>query len=136
MLYDMTKLEDINIIAGAGQWPWQQAIRDIFTPRGVNVLVANKTIEFTDIAAHRRIHAAIIDADCDNEGLAVIKVFRIDFPLIPCIMLITKAQESFLGTALELDVFSVIEKPIDFDILRGQLNRLFIRNYNSTIFAQ
>ena len=136
MLYDIAKLENVNVIASGGQWPWQQAIRDIFAPRGVNVLVANRTNEFIDIAARQRIHATIIDAEREWEGLSVIRVFRIDFPLIPCIMLTPEAQENVLGAALELEVFSVIEKPVDFNILRSQLHRLFMRNYNSDIFAQ
>ena len=39
-----------------------------------------------------------------------------------------------LDEALQLDVFSVIDKPVDMDILRQQLNRLFIKKYNSDIF--
>ena len=41
-----------------------------------------------------------------------------------------------LGKALQLDVFSVIDKPVDMDILRQQLNRLFIKRYNSDVFEQ
>jgi hypothetical protein len=41
-----------------------------------------------------------------------------------------------LGRALQLDVFSVIDKPVDMNVLREQLNRLFIKKYNSNIFAE
>ncbi|GAH06814.1 unnamed protein product, partial [marine sediment metagenome] len=35
---------------------------------------------------------------------------------------------------LRLDVFSVIGKPVDMNILLEQLNRLFVKKYNSDIF--
>ncbi len=35
---------------------------------------------------------------------------------------------------MRLDVFSVIDKPVNIDILREQLNRLF--KYNNDIFAE
>ncbi len=38
--------------------------------------------------------------------------------------------------ALGLDVFSVIDKPVDMGVLREQLNRLFIKKYNRDNFAE
>ena len=46
------------------------------------------------------------------------------------------AGQSLLGKALKLDVFSVIDKPVDMTILREQLNRLFIRKFHSDIFKE
>ena len=40
-----------------------------------------------------------------------------------------------LEEALELDAFSVIDKPVDMGILKDQLNRLFVRKYSSHIFS-
>jgi len=34
-----------------------------------------------------------------------------------------------------LDVFSVIAKPVDLGLLRRQLNRLFVKAYDSPLFA-
>ena len=41
-----------------------------------------------------------------------------------------------LRAALGLDVFSVIDKPVNMGILREQLNRLFIKKYNRDNFAE
>jgi hypothetical protein len=41
-----------------------------------------------------------------------------------------------LRAALGLDVFSVIDEPVNMSILREQLNRLFIKKYNNDIFAE
>jgi DNA-binding NtrC family response regulator len=74
-----------------------------------------------------------MDSEQSN-GLATIKIIRMDYPLLPCILLTSTAGKSLLGKALQLDVFSVIGKPVDMCILREQLNRLFRKKYNSGIF--
>jgi len=71
-----------------------------------------------------------------SNGLATIKIIRMDYPLIPCILLSSSTGESLLGKALQLDVLSVIDKPVDMGVLQEQLNRLFIRKYSSNIFAR
>ena len=37
--------------------------------------------------------------------------------------------------ALGMDVFSVISKPVDMQIFRQQLDRLFVKRYSSNVFA-
>ena len=123
----------INILASEADWAWPRALQDIFRPRGVNLLMARDTDEFVNIIGHQRISVTIIDAERPS-GLAIVKIIRINFPLIPCILLAKAADEMLLDEALSLDVFSVIDKPVDMDVLRQQLNRLFIRKYNSDIF--
>jgi len=54
----------------------------------------------------------------------------------PCILLTSRAGQSLLDKALRLDVFSVIDKPVDMCILRQQLNRLFIKKYSSSVFEE
>ena len=93
---------------------------------------------FTDlhinIIQRKRIHTTIVDMDSEAGGLATVKIIRMDHPLLPCILLTSTPGEAVLGKALQLDVFSVIDKPVDMCILREQLNRLFIKKYNSDIF--
>lgn len=47
-----------------------------------------------------------------------------------------KTEESLLGDALRLDVFSVIDKPVDMSVLQEQLNRLFMKKYRSNVFSR
>ena len=46
-----------------------------------------------------------------------------------------KKARAYMAKALALDVFSVINKPVDMSILLDQLNRLFTRRYNSAVFS-
>ncbi len=128
---------EINVLASDANWAWPQALRSIFQPRGINLLVAQNASQFVNIIQRKRIHTTIVDMDSEaSNGLATIKIIRMDFPLVPCILLTSRACESLLGDALKLDVFSVIDKPVDLSLLREQLNRLFIKRYESDIFAE
>jgi DNA-binding NtrC family response regulator len=99
--------------------------------------MAENAVEFVNIIERKRIHTTIVDMDSEeSNGLATIKIIRMDYPLLPCILLTSTAGESLLGKALRLDVFSVIDKPVDMSVLREQLNRLFVKKYDSDIFAQ
>lgn len=137
MVANFSKLDEVNVLASGANWAWPEVQRNLFRPRGVNLLVAENTDEFVNIIGQRRIHTTIVDLDSEkSNGLTTVKILRIDYPLLPCILLTGSAGESMLSKALRLGVFSVIEKPVDMNILREQLNRLFVKKYNSNIFAE
>jgi DNA-binding NtrC family response regulator len=137
MVTNLSKLEEVNLLASGANWAWPQAVRNILRPRGVNLLVAEDANEFVHIIERRRIHTTIVDMDSEkSNGLATIKIIRMDYPLLPCILLTSAANEDVLGKALQLDVFGVIDKPVDMVLLQRVLNRLFLKKYNSDIFAE
>ena len=135
MVSNLSKLEEINVLASEANWAWPEALRSIFRPRGINLLVAENPSEFVHIIKSKRIHTTIVDMDSEtSNGLATIKIIRMDYPLLPCILLTSRAGQSLLDMALRLDVFSVIDKPVDMFILQQQLHRLFIKKYSSSVF--
>lgn len=136
MLAERSQLDDVNVIASAADWAWPEALRDLFRPRGVNLLVAESPGDFVEIIMRRRIHTTIVDMDSErSNGLATVKIIRMDFPLVPCILLTAEADQDVLGKALQLDVFGVIDKPVNMSILQQLLNRIFTKRYNSDLFA-
>ena len=137
MVSNLSKLEEINVLASEANWAWPVALRNIFQPRGVNLLAAGNASECVSLIKQKRIHTTIVDMDSDKaNGLTTIKIIRLDYPTLPCILLSSATGESLLGKALELDVFSVIDKPVDMAVLRKQLNKLFMKKYNSNIFER
>jgi DNA-binding NtrC family response regulator len=76
-----------------------------------------------------------MDSEKSN-GLATVKIIRKKSPLMPCILLSSTSGGEVLGKALELDVFGVVDKPVDMSILRMLLEKLFLKKYNSDIFAE
>jgi DNA-binding NtrC family response regulator len=135
MAYETAKFDEINVLASQADWAWPMALRDIFQPRGVNLLVAQGTNDFVQIIQQKRIHTTIVDMDSEkSSGMATVRIIRMEYPMLPCIMLASCTCESILNKALQLDVFSVIDKPVDLNVLREQLNRLFMKRYNCDIF--
>ncbi len=135
MVHETSKFDEINVLASQADWAWPMALRDIFQPRGVNLLVAHGTNDFVQIIQQKRIHTTIVDMDSEkSSGMATVRIIRMEYPMLPCIMLASCTCESILNKALQLDVFSVIDKPVDLNVLREQLNRLFIKKYNCDIF--
>jgi len=133
---DLRTESEFNVLVSEANWAWPAALRDIFRPRGVNLLVADTAGEFVYVIESKRIHTTIVDMDSEqSSGLATIRIIRMSYPLVPCILLTSTVSEVVLGKALKLNVFSVIGKPVDMSILRRQLNRLFIKRYSSNIFA-
>jgi len=136
MVAKASQFDEVNVLASGADWAWPDALRNIFRPRGVELLVAESAGDFVSIIERRRIHLTIVDMDSKAGGLATIKIIRMDYPLLPCIVLSSEPGDAVLRAALGLDVFSVIDKPVDMGVLREQLNRLFIKKYNNDIFAE
>jgi DNA-binding NtrC family response regulator len=136
MVSDSAKTKEVSVLVSGADWAWPKALHDIFEPRGVRLLLAKGSDELVNVLQQTRIHTTIVDMDCERpSGLAVIKLIRMDYPLLPCILLTSEATERMLSSALHLDIFGVVDKPVDMGILQGLLNRLFIKKYNSRIFA-
>ena len=131
----LDRSDEVNVLASQADWDWPGAVRDIFRPRGVNLLVADSTNDIVNVLRHRRIRTAIVDTDREQTGLWTLKIIRLESPSIPCILLASNATRSILDEALRLDVFSVIDKPVDMRILKDLLNRLFVKRYGSHIFS-
>jgi DNA-binding NarL/FixJ family response regulator len=151
--------DEINVLANLAGWDWPLAVRDIFRPRGVNLLVADNNNDIVNVLRHRRIRMTIVDTDFEQSrsrkgcltaegrltperdtsrwtgGLSTLRIIRIERPELPCILLAKEVTETILEEALQLDVFSVIDKPVDMNILKDQLNRLFVKKYSSHIFS-
>lgn len=129
-------LSEINVLVGRSDWAWPAVIANIFAPRGINAMVAAGTYEAVDIIESHRVHMAILDVDSQVDGgLSIFRVIRGHEPLLPCIMVSSESERGMLAKALELDVFSVVAKPVDMGILQEQLNRLFVKKYNSMVFS-
>lgn len=137
MMAERSQLGDVNVLASAANWAWPEALRSLFRPRGINLMVAENTSDFVHILGRTRIHTTIVDMDSERaNALATIKIIRMDHPLLPCILLTSRVDQDVLGKALQLDVFGVIGKPVNMEVLQQLLNRLFLKKYNSDIFSR
>ena len=132
-----SQLDEVNVLASAAHWAWPEALRSLFRPRGVNLMVAENAKDFVHIISRTRIHTTIVDMDSEqSNGLATVKIIRMDYPFVPCILLTSKVDPDVLGKALQLDVFGVVDKPVNMEVLHGLLHRIFVKKYDSDIFER
>jgi DNA-binding NtrC family response regulator len=136
MIADLGQSVEVSVLATQANWAWPLAVRDIFQPRGVNLLVADNTNDIVNVLRQRRIWTTIIDTDFQQAGFWTLKMIRMESPYMPCLMLVSNPTEDVLDEALRLDVFSVLDKPVDMQILKDQLNRLFVKKYGNNIFSE
>jgi DNA-binding NtrC family response regulator len=130
-------MDNIKVLINGPDWDcaWPQVVRQAFRNRSVELMLTRQADEALNVLQQRRIHTAIIDMDSKHlSGLGMIRVIRSSFPLLPCILVAEDVEKKLLSDALELDVFSVISKPVDMELLASQLNKLFIKRYNSSLF--
>ncbi|MEN6385636.1 MAG: response regulator [Phycisphaerales bacterium] len=128
-------IDGVKVLINGFDWAWPQAIKQIFETRSVELLMVHRPDEALNVIQQRRIHTAIVDMESKAlSGLSMIKIIRSSFPALPCILLADQAEEKLLSAALELDVFSVMNKPVDISLLQNQLNRLFVKRYDSNLF--
>ncbi|MGD0077545.1 MAG: hypothetical protein ABSB91_02840 [Sedimentisphaerales bacterium] len=144
MFADVGQSGEVSVLATQANWAWPLAVRDIFQPRGVNLLVAESTNDIVNVLRQRRIWTTIIDTDFQQSregclaagGFWTLKMIRMESPYMPCLMLVSNPTGDVLDEALRLDVFSVLDKPVDMRILKDQLNRLFVKKYGNNIFSE
>ena len=65
----------------------------------------------------------------DLTGVQVLKILRQLDHLLPCILLAQHPGKRLFAEALTLNVFSVLEKPVDLNILAEQIDRIFLKYY-------
>ena len=127
---------EINILLGQAERNWEEIIANVFAPRGINSLVVRDAAEALDVLSNRYVHTAIVDMDTQRSGgFGLVKVIRKYHPLLPFIMFSGSSERKELALALEFNVFSVIAKPVNIEILQDELNRLFKKMYNSMVFS-
>jgi DNA-binding NtrC family response regulator len=129
-----SQLGEVNVLASQTNWAWPKAVQDIFQPAGVNCITVRRVDEFVNVLRHKRVHATIIDADADLGRLSTVRIIRMDHPRLPCLLLTSDPGQELLDMALQLEIFSVIAKPVDLSLLRRQLHRLFVKAYDSPLF--
>jgi len=111
---------------------WHETVMRLLEPQGVHSLVAHSGREALGLLESADIHAAVLDTNMPQlGGLQVIKLMREMRGRMPppAILLTQSLSNSLLREALGMHVFSVLSKPVDFNLLLDALARL-LRRYH------
>jgi DNA-binding NtrC family response regulator len=111
---------------------WSSTLRKMLEPQGVFTIGVPTGREALRLIEGGSIHVAVLDQRLPQmTGMQVIKRMR-DLPASPpAILLADHLSNQLLHEALNLQVFSVVGKPVDFNQLLDSLARVLKRHYES-----
>jgi DNA-binding NtrC family response regulator len=111
---------------------WAQTVRGLLAPQGVQTVAARTGPEALDLIQSGTIHVAVLDQRMPQlGGLQVVKRMQ-EFPSHPpTILLADHLTHHLLHEALGMKVFSVLSKPVDFNLLLDSFARVLRRYYES-----
>jgi len=109
---------------------WHQTVEGLLHPQGVQTLWARSGNEALDILNQETIHVAIVDQTMPGlGGLGIIKRMQSQSSIPPTILLANQLTHNLMHEALAMHVFSVLGKPVDFNLLLDSLARVMKRYY-------
>jgi len=129
----MVQTEPTNrftVLLANEQEEWHQTVRGLLRPQGVQTVSAHSGREALDLIESTPVHVAVLDAQMPQlGGMQVIRVLRELHKATPAILLANHLTTHLLQEALGMQVFSVLSKPVDFNVLLDALARV-LRRYH------
>ena len=127
---------------------WHETVARLLEPQGVQTLLVRTGREALDLIESTPIHAVVLDTQMPQlGGMQVLKLMRDRLSrlspespaapearttrLPPTILLTAHLTNTLLREALTMHVFSVLSKPVDFNLLLDALARLLKRYHEN-----
>jgi len=121
-----------TVLLANEQEEWHRTVRDLLAPQGVQTVSARSGREALDMMDQTTIHVAVLDQRMPHiGGMQVVKLMRDLKSAPPAILLADQLTNHLLHEALTMHVFSVLAKPVDFNLLLDSLARVLRRYHES-----
>lgn len=125
-----TPANRFTVLLANEQEGWHQTVRGLLQPLGVQTVSAHNGRQALSMIESSPIHAAVLDTQMPQlGGLQVIRMLRELHRATPTILLTSHMTTHLLQEALGMQVFSVLTKPVDFNVLLDALARV-LRRYH------
>ena len=132
MLGTSTGQNRLTVLLANEQEEWHRTVRGLLEPQGVQTVVARSGREALNLIEKQPIHVAVLDQQMPQlGGLQVIKLMREMHKAPPAILLANQLTNNLLHEALGMHVFTVLAKPVDFNLLLDSLARTLKRYHES-----
>jgi len=119
-----------TVLLANEQEGWHQTIRQLLHPQGVQTVSARSGREALNLIESQPIHVAVLDYQMQVlGGLQICRLMREMHNAPPAILLAHDLTTHLLHEALGMHVFSVLSKPVDFNVLLDTLARVMRRHY-------
>lgn len=110
--------------------PLRQILEEVLGERGLQVLCADQQATALDLARRFRPHLGLLDMHLGNDtGLDLIRAIRAEVGPLPAIMMSGEASFQETQAALDEGVFTFLRKPLQFEQLWAQLDRLLATHF-------
>jgi DNA-binding NtrC family response regulator len=111
---------------------WARTVAALLAPQGVQTIGAHTGREALRLIESGTIHVAVLDQKMPQlGGMQIAKRMR-ELPAAPPVILLADHLTNHLmHEALGMKVFSVMSKPVDFNLLLDSLARVMKRHYES-----
>ena len=120
----------LTVLLANEQEGWHQTVRGLLEPQGVQTVAARSGREALELIESTPVHVAVLDAQMPQlGGLQVVRMMREMRKAPPAILLAPGLTTHLLREALGMHVFSVLSKPVDFNLLLDALARV-LRRYH------
>src|SRR6185295_7717181 len=121
-----------TVLLANEQENWHQTVRGLLEPQGVQTLSARSGREALNIIEKLPVHVAVLDQQMPQlGGLQVIRLMREMKAAPAAILLANHLTNHLLHEALGMHVFTVLAKPVDFNVLLDALARVLKRYHES-----
>ncbi len=119
-----------TVLLANEQEDWHQTVRGLLRPQGVQTVSAHSGREALELLESTPVHVAVLDVQMPHlGGMQIIRHMRELHNAIPAILLANHLTHHLLREALGMQVFSVLSKPVDFNVLLDSLARV-LRRYH------
>lgn len=114
------------------QEEWHRTVQKLLEPQGVQTLSARSGREALHLIESTPVHLAVLDTQMPQlGGMQVIRLMREVQKAPPAVLLAQSLTTHLLHEALGMQVFSVLAKPVDFNVLLDVIARVLKRHYES-----
>lgn len=122
----------LTVLLANEQEDWHQTVRQLLLPQGVETLSATTGRQALNLIESTPVHVAVLDMKMPQlGGLQVVKLMREMHDAPPAILLAERLTNHLLHEALGMQVFTVLSKPVDFELLLDALARVIRRHYEN-----
>jgi CheY-like chemotaxis protein len=122
----------LTVLLANEQEAWQETVSRLLEPQGVKTICAHSGPEALHVIESTPVHVAVLDQRMPQlGGLQVVRMMQQMKMAPPAILLVDDATSALLREALGMRVFSVLRKPVDFNVLLDAMARVMRRHYES-----
>ena len=123
--------ESRQVLAGlAGQGRWADALTEMFEPQGIAVRRTANGPETISVVEREQVAVAVLAVEQPRlDGLSVLRMIRGVNAALPCVLVSPQASRLVMEQALGLGAYSVLETPVDTDIMAQVMREIFLKFY-------